>query len=503
MTHEHIGQGPVTERLEAELAAALDVPYAVLATSGSAALLMALLACGVGRDDEVVMPNRTWVATAHAALLIGARVRLVDVRPGVPLIDVAQIEAACSHRTKAIIPVHLNGRGAEMTEINRIAHEWGIMVVEDACQALFSRNASGYLGTQSDIGCFSLGLTKLISTGQGGFAVTRSEEICRKLKLARNHGVVDQFTDRWNQIGFNFKFTDLQASFGIAQLRRAGKRIAHVNRLYERYREAARDLPFLRLIPVLVERGEVPIYAEVLCSERADLSKYLKDRGIQTRQVPPNISDSPYIPSSALYPNSRVFATEGLYLPCGPEQPIENVDRVIDALRTYVPSWKATRTAATAGDSTTQEAPDVAPALVQFVDRLPTPAEFRRLRESVGWSDLDTAAMERGLRNSIYGVCACASGEVVGFGRLVGDGTLYFDIVDMVVMPQYQGTGVGRGIVKHLMAYVARHATKGSFVSLFAARGVAEFYERFGFKRRLPESPGMFMEWPGNDRGEF
>jgi GNAT superfamily N-acetyltransferase len=369
-------------------------------------------------------------------------------------------------------------------------------VIEDACQALFSRSERGYLGTQSHIGCFSLGMTKLISTGQGGFAVAHDEETYRKLKLARNHGVVDQFTDRWNQIGFNFKFTDLLASFGLVQLRRAGSRIAQLNRIYARYHEAARELPFLQHVPVRVDRGEVPIYAEFRSAERAQLAQYLADRGIQTRNVPPNISDSPYIPSMGDFVNSRAFASEGFYLPGGPEQRIEDVDRVIEVLRDYQKPVRPVCEASAPAPALEATGPAVV-GVLSFAERVPTPEEFRRLRRSVGWRDLDSAATTAGLRQSLYGVCALAGDEVIGCARLVGDGALYFDIVDVVVLPQYQGRGVGRGMVEYLMAHVAKHATRGSFIALAAARGVAEFYERFGFKRRLAESPGMFIDWPG------
>ena len=182
VSEEHISQGPVTEEFETRFAEALNVPYAVATTSGSVAILLALMALGIGRDDEVIMPDRTWIATAHAALFLGAKPVLVDVRPDVPTIDVAQIKSKITDRTKAIIPVHINGRGGDMEEIQTLAIEYGLLVVEDACQALFSKNSAGFLGTQSDAGCFSLGVGKLISTGQGGVVVTRSRDTYEKLK---------------------------------------------------------------------------------------------------------------------------------------------------------------------------------------------------------------------------------------------------------------------------------------------------------------------------------
>lgn len=335
VSREYISQGPVTAQFEAQVAEALDVPYAVATTSGSVSLLMAFMALGIGRGDEVIVPNRTWIATAHAALLLGAKVVLVDVRPDIPVMDVSQVQERITSRTRAIVPVHLNGRAVDMEAVQGIAGEFGLAVIEDACQALFSRDHRGYLGTQSDIGCFSLGMTKLISTGQGGFAVTRSREVYERLKLVRNHGVTDIFTDTWNQIGFNFKFTDLLASFGVVQLSRASDRIAHLLAVYDKYAALVAELPFLKLVPVKVSEGEIPLYIEVLCREKKRLVAFLYARGIQTRPVPPDLHISPSIGTGDDYPNSRVFSSQGLYLPCGPEQSLENIDCVRDALRVY------------------------------------------------------------------------------------------------------------------------------------------------------------------------
>lgn len=335
---EHINHGPVTAQFEARFAEALNVPYALATTSGSVALLLSLMAMGIGRDDEVIVPNRTWIACAHAALLIGAKVKLVDVLPDLTAIDVSQIRQAITPRTKAIMPVHLNGRPVDMVEIQAIADEYGLFVVEDACQSLFSRNSAGYLGTQSHVGCFSLGMTKLISTGQGGVVVTRSEETYETLKLVRNHGVVDSFSPgSWKLMGFNFRYTDLQASFGLVQLSRASGRIQRLNEVYARYSSAIDEfeMSFLKLIPVKTEHHEVPLYVEAVSDERDQLVEFLTTHGIQVRIFMPSLHTSEYLENPGEFPRSEVFSRKGLFLPCGPDQPLKNVDRVIEVLRLY------------------------------------------------------------------------------------------------------------------------------------------------------------------------
>lgn len=333
--NEHISQGPVTEEFESRIAEALDVPYVVATTSGSAALLMALMAIGIQRGDEVIVPNRTWIATAHAALLLGARVVLVDVRSDLPIMDGAEVEGKITSRTKAILPVHMGGRAVDMKEIGRIASKYGLYVIEDAAQAFLSRGSQGYLGTHSDVGCFSLSVAKLISTGQGGFVITRNEEIYQKLKLIRTHGVRDVINVAYEQLGLNFRFTDMQASIGIAQLGCIGDRVMRLKSVYERYEEGLREIPALKLIPVNLQAGEMPLYIEVLCEDRERLIQFLADHSIQTRPFYPDLHTASYLDCNGIFPKSAYFAARGLFLPCGPAQSLENIDRVVDVLRKY------------------------------------------------------------------------------------------------------------------------------------------------------------------------
>lgn len=332
ITEEHISMGPVTAELEEKFVGALHVPYAVATTSGSMALLMSLMALNIGRDDEVLVPDRTFIATAHAPMLLGARPVLVDVRPDCPVLDLDQVRSKITSRTKAIIPVHRNGRDAGIVEINRIAQEYGLHVIEDACQALFSRNKDGYLGTQSEIGCFSLGMTKLISTGQGGMIVTGSEEMADRLKRLRNHGTLGAEHVVFNHPGFNFKFTDMQAAIGIEQLARAPARIAHLTTIYNKYAAALESMDALRLIPVDIVNGQMPLWVEALSDRREALMDFLTQNGIETIKFRPDLHVSPHLAQPGDFPNARIFQDQGMTLPCGPDQPLENIDRVIQTL---------------------------------------------------------------------------------------------------------------------------------------------------------------------------
>lgn len=328
----HINRGPVCQELESRLAKVLGVPHVVLTSSGSTALLMSLLACGVSPGDEVILPAETFIAGAHAALLLGAKVRLVDVLPDRPLIDPARIQAAITPRTRVVLPVHLNGMACDVAAVKSVADEHGLRVVEDAAQA-FASGADGQpAGTLGDLGAFSMGITKLITTGEGGFVATRSPGMYDKLLRLRNHGTRAIADNRFDELGFNFRMTDLQAAMGMAQLQRLQEKISAHAALYTFYQDAVADLHYLRLIPVHMERGEIPLWICALCSQREQVIALLAERDIEARPFHPCLADSRHLDATGGFPNARLFADHGMTLPSGPGQPEANLQRVADAL---------------------------------------------------------------------------------------------------------------------------------------------------------------------------
>lgn len=329
----HLSQGPVTEAFERQLADTLGVAHVVTVPSGSAALLLSLMACGVRPGDEVIVPTRTFMATANAALVLGATVRLVDVEAGRPVIDPDRIEAAINDRTRAILPVHLNGRAANMPRILALARKHGLRVIEDAAQAFCSRAPDGTaLGTIGDLGAFSLGVTKLITTGQGGFVTTRDETLAEQLRKLRNHGSITPLPGRYDEFGFNFKYTDIQAAMGLCQADRLTDKIDRHKAVYRHYCDGVKGLKGVEILPVDLARGEIPLWIEVLCMDRDAVVAHLRQRGIAARPFLPNLSDAAYLRTEGDFRNGRRFADHGLTLPCGPDQPEDNIARTVDAL---------------------------------------------------------------------------------------------------------------------------------------------------------------------------
>ncbi len=335
MAAKSFSMGAVTAEMEAEIAKQLYVPYVLCTTSGSMALMMGLMAADVGPGDEVIVPTRTFIATAHAASLLGAKVVLVDSQSDSPNMDVAEVGKKITPRTKAIMPVHLNGRVCDMAAIRALAREHDLAVIEDACQGMFSRGPDGYQGTLGDCGCFSFGMVKLVSTGQGGAIVTHDKGLYKKLAAMRNHGVADVVSHTYLTTGHNFKFNDLLASIGLWQVRRGPEKAAHVNAIYKRYREVLEGLSFIELAAVDVECGETALWTEVLSEERDAVMALLAEEGIQTRKFIPCVHTAPHFASGEAFPNSERFNRTGFNLPSGPALPLEYVDRTIEALKKY------------------------------------------------------------------------------------------------------------------------------------------------------------------------
>jgi len=329
-----LSMGAITQRFEEALAEFFGVPSVVCTTSGSSALFLACAGLGLGPGDEVILPNRTFVATAHAVMLTGATVRLVDVRPDCTIIDEDRIAAAITPRTRAICAVHLNGNHADMERIRAIARKEGLAVFEDAAQAFASRSTQGYLGTLSDAGCFSLGVTKLITTGQGGLVIAHTPELAERLRRFRSHGVFDTFDATYERFGFNLKYTDMQASVGLVQLGRVSDKIERHKRFYSEYVEGLAGLPFIRMLEVDLAAGNVPLWAEALVADRENVIGLLAEEGIQVRPFLPNLSEATHLGArDEDFPNSRPFARHGIFLPSGPDLPANAVARTIDVLR--------------------------------------------------------------------------------------------------------------------------------------------------------------------------
>jgi dTDP-4-amino-4,6-dideoxygalactose transaminase len=212
-----LAQGPRVKAFEEAFAEMCGVRHAVATSSGTTALHVVLLAHGIGPGDEVITTPFTFIASANCVLYVGARPVFVDIVPTTFNIDPAQIEAAITPRTKAIMPVHLFGLPCDMEPIVALAQAHGLLVVEDACQAHgaeYHGQRAGSFGT----GCFSLYPTKNVTSAEGGMITTDDEEIAERCRVIRQHGMRRRYYH--DELGFNFRMTDVHAAIGLAQLKK-------------------------------------------------------------------------------------------------------------------------------------------------------------------------------------------------------------------------------------------------------------------------------------------
>ena len=314
-----LNDGDVTTRFEQEIAVRLGVPYAVGVTSGTTALYLSLMALGVGYGDEVIVPDVTFIATANAVIMTGARPVLVDVHPDSLTMNPASFERAITSQTKAVIPVHVSGRGGTVFEILEIALRNGIPVVEDAAEALLSRSKGRFLGTLGMTGCFSFSPNKTITTGQGGIITTADPSIHGCLRELKDQGRPVRGTggdDVHTSVGFNFKLTNLQAAVGLGQLTRLDKRLERQKRIYEVYRDELRGIPGISVFAFDTAGGEIPQWTDAIAERRDELDAYLNSHRVNCRRYWfPIHTQKPYLEADERFPNSMRLVPKAIWLP--------------------------------------------------------------------------------------------------------------------------------------------------------------------------------------------
>lgn len=209
--------GTLVSELEESLAETLGYPSVVVVNSGTTALIASLLLAGVGPGDNVIVPALTWIATAQAARLLGAEVRVADVMADSLFMNLDHVAALADSRTRAVVPVLFNGRSRGLQEVHTWARRQGVFVVEDRCKALGTTS----LGVQSlfpdSTAAFSMGMISHISIGYGGFIGCSSESQASQLRLIRDHGIV-RSNERYERLGGNFKVSDFVAALAIPQV---------------------------------------------------------------------------------------------------------------------------------------------------------------------------------------------------------------------------------------------------------------------------------------------
>jgi len=284
--------GPNIEEFEKGISEYIGAKYSLVFNSGTSALHAALLAHGIGNDDEVIVPSFTFIATANAPFFVGAKPVFADIEEDTYGLDPEDVKEKITKKTKAIIPVHYGGCPCLIRELRGIAKDNDLVLIEDAAEAFGAMVNGKKAGTFGDAAVLSFCQNKVITTGEGGAIVTDSKEMCEKLKLIRSHGRLengDYFTSPeymdYVDLGYNFRMSNITAALGMAQLKKVNKiiKMRRKNAEYLTKKLSAVD----EIIPPSAKKGCFHVYQmytiRLKRGSRDGLSKHLTRMGITAK----------------------------------------------------------------------------------------------------------------------------------------------------------------------------------------------------------------------------
>lgn len=335
MRSDFITQGSKIREFESALAAYCNARFAIVFSSGTSALHAAYFSAGIGLGDEIITSPITFVATANAAIYLGARPVFVDVEPDTGNINPELIEQAITKKTKTIIPVHYAGHPVDLDPIYEIAKKHGLIVIEDACHALGASYKNQTIGSLSDMTVFSFHPVKHITTGEGGAVTTESREFYERLIMFRDHGITrDKGKFRFEPhgdwyyemqfLGYNYRLTDIQCALGISQLKKLNSFIHRRRELLKMYENEFKGNPYFDLpFEKPFARSSWHLYPIRFKNEYVEkkpmIFKKLRERhlGVQVHYIPVYLQ--PYYKEisnlQGVYPEAELFYKRQLSLP--------------------------------------------------------------------------------------------------------------------------------------------------------------------------------------------
>jgi len=326
-----------TRRFEASLCEYTGARYCVAAPSGTLALFLALKAAGIGHGDEVIVPDLTMAASATAVILAGGTVKFADVDPVTMCLDLDLVEQQISPHTRAVVLVSLNGRSPEgLTAFVERCQARGVKVIEDAAQSLGSFHGDRHLGTMGDAGCLSFSSQKLVTTGQGGAVITNDEDLYRRMGQLRDFGRLSGGSDHYLSVGWNLKFTDLQAVVGVSQMSRLPAMVARKKDIFAQYREQLAWLPGI-VVPATDLAQVTPWFVDVLIDAhlKQPLIEHLHAQGIGSRPMYPPLHAEPAFAIQESFPMAGQISHRGLWLPSSLRLTDADIARVTAAIREF------------------------------------------------------------------------------------------------------------------------------------------------------------------------
>ena len=337
--------GSYIEKFEKAFAEYCGVNYAVAVCNGTVALHLALVSLGIGKGDEVIIPDFTMIASAFAVCYTGAVPVFVDADKDTWNIDINKIEEKITSKTKAIMPVHIFGNMCNMDKIKEIANKYKLFIVEDAAEAHGAEFKEEKSGSFSDIAAFSFFANKNITTGEGGIVVTDNKDVFEKAKYYRNMSFPVDGTRNYlhEDIGYNYRMSNLHAAIGLAQVEKANYyrelRIKN-NKLYKKYLSECKGIIFQEDENDSINcnwMNSILIDPEIYGKSKDDVILYLKENGIDTRLLFNGMHKQKALikygcDCSGDYPVTDKLSERGFYLPSGSGLTEEDIEKICNII---------------------------------------------------------------------------------------------------------------------------------------------------------------------------
>lgn len=326
-----------TERFEKMIEEYTGAKHCIVVNNGTISLTLAAMATGIKAGDEVIVPNYTMIATPNSVKLFGAAPVFVDVEPETLCLDIELTGKAITKKTKAIMLVSANGRYPKVgiDAFEELAKQYDLILIEDSAQSLGSFYPDGrHIGRAGKVGSFSFSAPKIISTGQGGALITADDDVAFRLRRLKDFGRSGGGNDIHDSIGYNFKFTDLQACVGIEQMKKLPWRIERKKEIWKLYKNLLRDVLGIQLFEHDTQ-FTVPWFIDVLAERREELMAHLKTEGIGTRPMYPPINKQVAYQIPDEHPVSNIVGQKGLWLPSATQLTNAEIDRICATISAF------------------------------------------------------------------------------------------------------------------------------------------------------------------------
>lgn len=332
-----------TAEFERQIAEYTGSKYCIVVNNGTISLTLMAIAAGIKAGDEVIVPNFTMIATPNSVQMIGAKPVFVDVEPETLCMDIECAKKAITPKTKAIFLVLANGRypKAGIEAFVELCKEKNLVLLEDSAQSLGSRYPDGrHQGSVGLAGSFSFSAPKVITTGQGGAVVTSDDDMIYRLKRLKDFGRSGGGNDVHDCIGYNFKFTELQAVIGLEQMKKLQWRVERKKDILRKYWECLKDVKEVQMFDQDLT-CTTPWFIDTLVEDRENLQKYLKENGVGTRVMYPPINrqvaymDIQGEPDDSKFPVSGLIGKKGLWLPSAAQLTDEQIVEICDKIKKF------------------------------------------------------------------------------------------------------------------------------------------------------------------------